>query len=124
MSVRYSVKVRLAMLSGNRCAMPSCRRPLAERNGQEVVFLDEAAHIAGEHGGTDSGRAAARYDPTMTSEQRNSLANVIYVCPTCHSKIDSYPNGERDYTVEQLLDIKQGHESAVKAAMRANGILN
>lgn len=119
MSVRYSVKVSLAMFSGNRCAMPSCRRPLAERNGQEVVFLGQAAHIAGEHGGTDSGRAAARYDPTMTSEQRNSLANLIYVCPTCHSKIDSYPTGERDYTVQHLLDIKQDHESAAKEAMDA-----
>ncbi len=64
MSVSPSTRIRLALRSGNRCAMPSCRQPLSEyqEGSHDVVLLGEAAHIAGEHGGTNRDRPSARFD--------------------------------------------------------------
>ncbi len=95
--------------------MPSCHQLLAQGDG--VVSVGEAAHIAGEHGGGARGRPSARFDPTMTTEQRNSLTNLLYVCRNCHAKIDAYPHGEREYSVERLLAIKADHESKVAAVV-------
>lgn len=115
MRVSYPTKVKLALRSGNRCAL--CRRVLAESRGGDVVLLGVAAHIAGEHGAERHGRASARFDPAMTQEERNSLSNLLYVCPNCHAMIDAYPSGERDYPVERLLAIKARHEEDVDARM-------
>lgn len=116
MSVPYRVKVKLALLSGNKCALPTCRRPLSESRDDESVLLGVAAHIAGERDG-GRGRSSARFDPTMSDEQRNSLANLIYVCRNCHELIDAHPHGEREYPVEKLLEIKRDHERAVARAV-------
>ena len=98
--------------------MPSCNNWLAYSQGDDnVVSVGEAAHIAGEHGGRAHGRPSARFDPTMTPEQRNALTNLLYVCRNCHAKIDAHPHGEREYPVQRLLEIKAKHEKAVAAAM-------
>ena len=117
MSVPYPTKVVLALRSGNRCAMPSCRRLLSEQRGDDIVLFGEAAHIAGEHGGGKRGRPSTRFDPAMTEEERNSLSNLLYVCRNCHAKIDAQPLGESEYPVERLLAIKAEHEWAVEAGM-------
>lgn len=118
MSVPYRIKVVLALRSGNRCAMPSCHRLLSSKSrGGEYTMFGEAAHIAGERGGGKRGRRSARFDPTMTDEQRNGLANLLYLCRNCHAMIDAYPQGEREYPVERLLAIKANHESTVDEAM-------
>lgn len=114
MSVSPSVRVQLALRSGNRCAMPACDRLLSTA---DATLIGEAAHIAGEHGGQQRGRASARFDPTMTKEERNSLSNLLYLCRNCHARIDSIPRGERDFPVQRLLEIKSRHEAAVAAAM-------
>ncbi|MDE0625896.1 MAG: hypothetical protein OXH99_05815 [Bryobacterales bacterium] len=79
--------------------------------------MGEAVHIAGEHGGGQRGRPSARFDPAMTTEQRNSLSNLLYVCRICHAKIDAYPHGEQEYPVHRLRAIKSAHEGTVAAAM-------
>ena len=60
MSVPYPVKIALALRSGNRCAMPSCRQLLSsEPSDDEYVMFGVAAHIAGgargRHAGTPFG---------------------------------------------------------------------
>ena len=117
MSVPYPTKVRLALRSGNRCAMPSCRRLLAEPGGDRVVLFGEAAHIAGEHGGGKRGHPSPRFNPAMTKEDRNSLSNLLYVCRDCHAVIDAHPHGEIEYPVDHLLAIKADHERAVEVGM-------
>lgn len=42
------------------------------------------------HAGT---ALSARFDPNMSDEQRNSLANLLYVCRDCHELIDAHPHG-------------------------------
>ena len=118
MSVPYPVKIALALRSGNRCALPSCRRLLSsEPHDDEYVMLGVAAHIAGQRSGGTRGLPSARFDAAMTDEQRNSLANLLYVCPDCHAMIDAHPHGEREYPTARLLDIKADHERAVAAAV-------
>lgn len=117
MSVGDATRVRLALLSGNRCAIPSCHEPLSEFRDGNVVLLGEAAHIAGEHGAEKGGRPSARFDPAMTEEERNALSNLLYVCRICHAKIDARPHAELEYPVHRLLAIKADHERAVAVAM-------
>ena len=93
----------LFLRSGNRCALPDCRRELVivVNNNDPDTPLAEIAHIKGEKPGS------ARYDPSMTEDERNSAENLIIVCPTCHKKID---NQLTAYTVEELTRIKKEHE--------------
>lgn len=99
--------------------MPSCRQLLSEyhADSRDVVLLGEAAHIAGEHGGNQRSRPSARFDKTMTIEERNSLPNLLYLCRICHAKIDAYPHGEQDYPTDKLLAIKEDHENTVAKVM-------
>jgi len=92
--------------SGNRCAIPTCRRVLIidrTQNDKESV-IGEVAHINGENSGS------ARYEKDMTPIQRNSCDNLLLVCPACHKEIDDQPN---KYTKEILKDIKNKHETWV-----------
>ena len=98
--------------------MPSCRRVLSsEPDGDDDIMLGEAAHIAGERGGGKRGRPSARFDPAMPAEERNSPANLLYVCRHCHVMIDAHPRGEREFPTARLLQIKAEHEEAVAATM-------
>lgn len=96
----------LCTKSGNRCAMPQCRKELviAKTENDPPVIIGEMAHIKGEKPGT------ARYDPNMTNNERNCYDNRIFVCRDCHKIIDDQPN---TYTVEKLHEIKKQHENWV-----------
>lgn len=93
----------LCTKSGNRCAMPDCRRILvADGTAADPASLVAAmAHIKGEKPGS------ARYDANMSDMERNTHSNLVFVCPSCHKKIDDQLN---TYTVEKLYDIKRCHE--------------
>ena len=114
MSVSPGTKRALAQLSGNRCAMPDCGLRLVDAQGISVGI---AAHIAGARGRGKQGSPSARFAPSMTDDERNALGNLIYVCRNCHEKIDAIPQGERDYPVARLIDIKAKHEGIVDRAM-------
>ena len=119
MSVTYPTKQILAYKSGNRCALPDCGcelSPPSDNNG-DPINLGEAAHIIGEHGGRGKRPPAARYDPSMSEKEKNHYNNLLYVCRNCHQKIDSLPQGERDYPVERLRKIKTEHEQKVREAL-------
>lgn len=107
----YSTKVALAFRSGGRCAYPKCAAELvhvADQGTDQQVA--EAAHIAGEK------PKAARYDPSMTEEQRNALENLIYMCPTHHRLIDKLVD---DWPTERLLLLKSEHEQNISEATAA-----
>ncbi|GHG18432.1 ABC-three component system protein [Streptomyces hydrogenans] len=97
--------------SGDRCAYPSCGIALSiDAKAAEDLHkaVGKVAHI----------RAASakgpRYDVTMTSEQRGSADNLIYLCGPHHDVIDTQLNY---HTVEFLQDIKKKHERTVARAM-------
>lgn len=100
----------LAFKSGNICAFPGCTQRLAVdgNNIKGASILGEIAHIAGEK------PKAARYDSSMTPQQRNALDNLIYLCPTHHTWIDKPGN---TYTVETVTNWKQEHETRIDQAI-------
>ena len=93
----------LYMLSGAKCA--KCNTPLyITKADGNVSNLSEMAHIRGEK--PDS----ARYDKTMTDEERQSYANLMVMCPKCHKEID---DDEQKYTVNMLKQMKAEHEQEI-----------
>lgn len=84
--------------SGNRCAFPKCRAPMAIND----TLIGEVCHIKGARSGS------ARYDPRQTDAERHAYANLVLMCPTHHTVID---DDEEAYTVERLSKIKAGHEA-------------
>ena len=53
----------------------------------------------------------------MTDRERNSYDNLIYLCANCHRIIDAPVNGERDYSIDKLKQIKLEHENRVHDAV-------
>ncbi len=110
MSASYPTKLLLAFRSGDQCAFPACERALTVNSpsGSNPVITGEAAHIAGENS------SAARYDASMTDEQRDNYGNLIYLCGDHHTQIDKQ---ETDFPIENLLKMKSKHESKVRSMM-------
>ena len=99
----------LAKRAGYICSNPSCQKPLiagAAEDAKGVTHLGHAAHI------TAAAPGGPRYDSSLTPEQRASLDNAIYLCPTCASLIDK--NNGQDYPVSTLEEWKQLHEHWVR----------
>src|SRR3989338_2807914 len=94
----------LCTRSGNRCAMPECRKVLVvnAKDGDKESLVAQMAHIKGEK------PTSPRYDSAMTDAQRNSYENLILVCNNCHKMIDDQWN---TYTVQKLNAIKKSHEN-------------
>lgn len=87
--------------SGNRCAI--CRVELTQDASTvpSSFTLGEQAHIVGEK--PDSARSSS----PLTAEQRDSYHNLVLLCPTHHTEIDS---NDIDWPVERLHQIKSEHE--------------
>lgn len=118
MSASYPTKLLLAYRSGDVCALPGCGKRLTPNSQSDgPVNIGEAAHIAGEHDGKGGKKRSARFDPNMNDEERNHYNNLIYLCSSCHTKIDAIPQGENDYPVSRLHQIKREHEEKVRQAM-------
>ncbi len=83
--------------SGNRCAFPKCRAPMAVNE----TLTCEVCHIKGARPGS------ARYNPAQTDVERHAYANLVLMCPTHHTVIDD----DEAYTVERLCKIKATHEA-------------
>ncbi len=103
------------MKSGNICAMKTCRILLtSEGEDSDPSVIGEAAHIYGENPGTKTKLPSARYKEDMTDEERNHYDNLIYLCPTCHTKIDKQ---EADYPADELIQLKAEHELWVETQL-------
>lgn len=112
MSATYPTKLLLAFRSGDKCALPSCGRQLTPDGDRgNPISVGKAAHIEGEHEG------AARYNASMSDEERDHYNNLIYLCGVCHDIIDDRAQGEHDYPIERLQEIKADHERKVRQAM-------
>ena len=97
MRVKDATKRTVAVRSGNVCAKCGHELTIEYADGS-VVPVGECAHIEGEHGGDPARNIppAARYNPSMTDEERNAFPNLIYLCSGCHTEIDKIPEGERN----------------------------
>lgn len=66
-----------------RCSNPDCRVPTLAPSGKDQINnTGVAAHI---HAASKGG---SRYDPNMTTEERKSIHNGLWLCSNCAAKID------------------------------------
>lgn len=91
----YKTKEELAKRVAYKCSNPKCRKlTIGPKEGSRgSINLGEAAHICA------AAQGGRRYDPNMSSEERSSYENGIWLCRNCAAMID---RDEKTYTVELL----------------------
>lgn len=94
----------LAMRVGYFCSNPACRTQTAGASSDEnkAVHCGVAAHI------TAAAPGGERYDPNLTSKQRSSLLNGIWLCSNCARIIDVDPDR---YPTDLLYNWKKDAEA-------------
>jgi hypothetical protein len=95
-------KRALFRLARGTCYFPKCLKPVIEVVEGEPVVAMEIAHIRGAHKGS------ARFDESMTDEERALFGNLILLCSTHHKLVDRLHPG--DYSVETLEQWKRENE--------------
>lgn len=99
------------------CSNPDCRSitlcPSAE-DESKFTYIGKAAHI------TAAAEGGPRYDSNLSSEERKSASNGIFLCSNCADMIDK--NNGINFTVDQLKKWKKDHEDW--AAQHLNKSLN
>lgn len=109
MAATYPTKILLAFRSGGVCAFPKCGKHLTyEAILGADTYVAEAAHICGEK------PTAARYDPSMNDDDRDSVHNLIFMCTDHHTIIDKI---EADWPSITLKKLKKEHEEKVRLSM-------
>ena len=93
---------------GFQCSHPDCRVPTSgPGEGElEVAHFGRAAHI------TAASRGGPRYDETLTSAERRSINNAIWLCANHADEIDDL---ESRYRPELLREWKRQAEAAADA---------
>lgn len=99
--------------AASRCAI--CKTELSYENSvnSENIILGEQAHIVSEQVNGPRGESI------LTLEERNCYDNLILLCPTHHTQIDS---DVHSYPVEKLHNIKSKHEFWVNSQLSSSGI--
>lgn len=102
-----AVKQVVSERSAFMCNNPDCRELTVEPHSDEDHSLKtgDCAHIAA------ASKGGARYDPAMTSEERNRAANAIWLCAVCHRRVD---NDASTFTVAVLRRWKHNHEKYIQ----------
>lgn len=88
--------------SGNRCALPTCRKALVEdeTGADDASIVGDEAHIVARE--EDGPRGIS----SLTAEERDKFGNLILLCKIHHKLIDDQ---EQTYTVDVLSQMKQDH---------------
>jgi tetratricopeptide (TPR) repeat protein len=96
-------KEALARRVGYRCSNPDCRKLTSGPHDDPMKFVNigVAAHI------TAAAEGGPRYDPSLSSEERSSVDNGIWLCQDCAHLIDI---DVQRYTVELLREWKRQAE--------------
>lgn len=95
----YTTKELLANRVGRKCSNPLCRKLTCGANNDpdKIVNIGVAAHICA------ASKGGPRYDENMSSKERKSFENGIWLCQSCSKLIDS---DTTRYTKELLLEWK------------------
>ncbi len=113
-SRNYSITTikRLYALSDNQCYCPDCDRAVIASDGKTLV--NEICHIEA------VSPKGARYNSTMTDEERRYFDNLILLCDEHHKMIDNNPD---EYPVSLLNQWKQNHEHKQKTRLLSHPTL-
>ena len=98
----------LARRVGARCSNPVCRKLTIGPHSDPIktVNVGVASHI------TAASQGGPRYDPSIFSEERQSINNGIWLCQVCAKLID---NDESRFTVKMLRQWKTQAEAAAQS---------
>jgi hypothetical protein len=102
-----SIKKAVAARASWHCSFSGCAKPTvgpSEETPDGVIMIGKAAHISG----AAPGKGSRRYDPSMTSDERKSITNAIWLCAYHADVID---RDEVTYTIEKLRAMKAEHEA-------------
>jgi len=99
------IKELLSKRVGNRCSNPNCRQLTSgpQEDPNKALNVGVAAHI------TAASPVGPRYDSAISSEQRKSAKNGIWLCQKCAKLVDNDPSR---YTSEMLINWKTIAENA------------
>lgn len=99
---------------GFQCSHPDCRVPTSgPGEGElEVAHFGRASHI------TAASRGGPRYDETLTSAERRSINNAIWLCANHADEID---DRESRYRPELLREWKRHAEAEADAEKESHG---
>jgi tetratricopeptide (TPR) repeat protein len=108
---RQAVKNVLAGRAANRCSNPACRTATSGPGLEPDTFsnVGVAAHI------TAASPGGARYDASLSREERSGAANGIWLCQTCAHLVDT---DEAGYPVELLQWWKAEAEELARTMLR------
>lgn len=108
-----TVKRTLAERVGYLCSNPNCRKSTSgpRSDPSKSVNIGVAAHI------TAAAPGGPRYDPNLSSEERRSHKNGIWLCQNCAKLVDNDPE---KYTSELLYSWKSSAEA--RASQRVRGV--
>jgi len=90
------------------CSNPDCKRQTiapSRIDSRKFIYIGKAAHIAA------AAEGGPRFEKSMSSEERKSIDNGIFLCSNCADMIDK--NNGIDFSVELLHDWKITHDSRV-----------
>lgn len=110
-----AVKDLLAKRVGMKCSNPNCRQPTSgpQTDPNKVLNIGAAAHI------TAASTGGARYEASMTPQERKSEANGIWLCQN-HAKL--VDNDEKAYSVDTLRQWKRLSEQAALLDIEAPSV--
>lgn len=102
-----TTKRNLAGYAGYRCSCPECQIfTIGPNSSSETpALIGEAAHI------TAAAPGGARFNPSLTKDERKGFPNGIWLCCTCARKIDVDPDA---YPVELLEEWKRSAAEVAK----------
>lgn len=111
------VKDNLAKRAGFLCSNPDCKKVTVGSNENEnkSTLIGVAAHI------TAASEGGPRYDNSLTSEERGSIDNGIWLCGNCATLIDRDP---AKYSEDLLRGWKQLAEIESAARLLGKKLVN
>lgn len=107
---RAGTKQALFTLAARTCYYPACREPVVAFVEGIPVSNVHIAHIRGASVGS------ARYDPSMTDDDRASFDNLLLLCKPHHDLVDRLRPDE--FPVEVLQEWKRRREGQETEALR------
>mgnify|MGYP000199159405 CR=1 FL=1 len=99
----------LAKRASYICSNPDCRCLTLAPSGEDMtksIYIGKGAHI------TAASEGGARYDGTLSVDQRKDISNGIFLCSNCADMVDK--NNGIDFSVDTLNKWKSSHEKWVR----------
>jgi hypothetical protein len=97
---------KLFAASGGYCQNPACEHELFIEHANERFHIAEMAHV---FAANDEG---PRANAALSEEDRGAFANLILLCPLCHTKIDKAPG---TYSDSITLEWKRSHAEKLRS---------